>query len=204
MYNRGMAENAKLAPVIYGSDCRVRVYHDDQITVADELRSLGVHLVKMQRAPGAKAMSWRFIPMSDPRIDYVIVRDCDSRLGSREAAAVREWIASGKKAHSMADFEHHRSYALFGGMIGCKGGTLPDMPKWIDQWPSEWGNRMTDMLLLQRHALPILLNSMCRHTSVPNPWGGEPFPPHEPWCDEDGRAYFVGQQHDANGRGIWP
>lgn len=186
-YQRGMLCNAKLAPVVY-PNWRVRVYHDDRITCAAELRELGVELVPMERAPGGLAMCWRFLPMADPRIDRVIVRDADSRLNVREAAAVAEWIASGKTAHSMVDHDHHRCYPLFGGMIGCKGGALPLMPKWMDRWPKPWRERMDDMDLLNEHAWPLLKDSMCRHASHPNIWGGEPFPPHPEYHG------FVGEQ----------
>lgn len=179
-YNRGMVENARLAPLIYPG-WRVRVYVDDLVTVTDELRDLRCEVVQMPRAPGGKAMCWRFLPASNRNFDRVIVRDADSRLNAREAAAVDAWIESGKTAHIMRDHEHHRCLPIFGGMWGIKGGSLPQINKWIDEWPRPWRERMDDMDLLATHVWPVIHNDVCHHTSVENRWGGEPFPSHEPY-----------------------
>lgn len=186
-YNAGAVANARIAPEIYpGWTCRF--YVDDRATAALELLELGAEVVRMPRAPGGRAMCWRFLPTADPSIERVIVRDADSRLNVREAAAVAAWIDSGKLAHSMCDHDHHRCFPLFGGMWGCEGGALPLMPEWIDKWP-RWRERMDDMDLLTKFAWPTLERSMCRHTSQPNKWGGEPFPPHPEY------AGFVGEIH---------
>ena len=37
-------------------------------------------------------MVWRFLPLLDPRVDVMVSRDLDSRLGSREVAAVTQWL----------------------------------------------------------------------------------------------------------------
>jgi len=52
-------------------------------------------------------MTWRFLPLSDPLVDLVIVRDLDSNLGEREALAVSEWINSSSPLHVMRDNPFH-------------------------------------------------------------------------------------------------
>ena len=186
IYNRGAVANAKLARELYPG-WSVRFYVDAWVTVADELESLGCELVWMPQCEGAKAMCWRFLPLADSSLDYVIVRDADSRLNVREVAAVKAWMESGRRTHIMRDHEHHRSYPVFAGMFGCKGGSLPNIEDWIRSW-RRWHARMDDMLLLNQFAWPSLQDDVMHHTSVENQWGGVPFPEHEPY------AGFVGER----------
>lgn len=186
-YNLGALENARLAPIIYpGWVCRF--YCDPEATVVSQLEDLGCETVRMDRAPGAKAMSWRFIPAADSSLERVIFRDSDSRLNVREAAAVAGWIASGLPVHAMHDHLHHKPFPVFGGMWGCVGGHYPSMQRWIDGWPA-WAERMDDMNLLTKFVQPGLNSATClRHSSVPLAWDSVPFPEHPTY---DG---FVGQQ----------
>ena len=50
---------------------------------------------------------WRFLPLSDPLVDTFVSRDLDSRLSNREAAAVRQWLASNRTFHIMRDHWDH-------------------------------------------------------------------------------------------------
>lgn len=188
-YNRGAVENARLAPEFYPG-WRCRFYCDPAVTAAGELESLGCEVVRMCFAPGALAMSWRFLPAADPSLERVIFRDCDSRLNPREAAAVAQWIGSTLPMHAMHDHEHHRPWPVFGGMWGCVGGWLPEMPAWIAA-RTEWSERLDDMVLLREHVHPLSAHACLRHSSVEVPWRSVPFPPHAPW---DG---FVGRQEGA-------
>jgi len=183
-YNLGAVQNVARAREHYPG-WNIRFYVDPFVTVKDELRRLGCDVVEMRKEPGGKAMSWRFLAAMEPW-ERVVFRDADSRIGPREAAAVKDWIIEGALAHIMRDHEHHRCYPIFGGMWGIKGGRLTEMRKWINQWP-KWGERMDDMLLIEKHVWPLIRNDCTHHTSVPNKWGGVPFPEHAP-C-----AGFVGE-----------
>lgn len=186
-YHEGAVENAALAGRWYPG-WRVRFYCGPEVPEG-VIAKLGeaAEVVRMGPAPGALAMSWRFLPAGDPWLDAVIFRDADSRLGAREAAAVGEWLESGRPFHCMHDHEHHRSWPVFGGMWGCRWGSLPAMAQWIAEWP-RWGARLDDMRLLRDRAWPVMAGRTLRHSSVPVEWDSRPFPPHEPW---DG---FVGEQ----------
>jgi|15BtaG_2_1085339.scaffolds.fasta_scaffold07425_7 hypothetical protein len=74
--------------------------------------------------PSNNAMMWRFSAIDDCSADYVIFRDTDSRLNPRGAAAVEEWIKSGKYAHRMHECKEHWNALMMGGMWGIKGGKL--------------------------------------------------------------------------------
>lgn len=186
-YATGAIENARLSPEIYpGWTCRF--YVDRQQTINDELIGLGAEVIVMQDPPaGSFAMTWRFIPVADGSIERVIMRDTDSRINVREAAAVMEWEQSGLPFHTMHDHDHHRAYPVFAGMWGAKGGSLPKMVQWIRQWPT-WRARLDDMLLLRQHAWPAMMGKTLTHSSVQIDWPSQPFPKHAPY---DG---YVGQQ----------
>ncbi|XP_023348814.1 uncharacterized protein LOC111717550, partial [Eurytemora carolleeae] len=44
---------------------------------------------------GKFGMVWRFLPMADPFVDFMVSRDLDSRFSVREKSAVDDWISSG-------------------------------------------------------------------------------------------------------------
>jgi len=63
-------------------------------------------------------MMWRFLVADDAGVDWFIVRDADSRLTPRDAAAVAAWIQSGRPFHSVRDHPSHAAYAVSGGLWG--------------------------------------------------------------------------------------
>lgn len=82
---------------------------------------------------GRNGMLWRFLPLLDQLVDVVLVRDLDSRLSAREAAAVADWLNDTQFAvHVMRDHPSH-SWPMLGGMWGARfdwehkeeGSTLP-------------------------------------------------------------------------------
>src|SRR4051812_42935887 len=50
-----------------------------------------------------EGLFWRFEPACCSWVEAFISRDCDSRLNPREAAAVEDWLKSGKTLHTMRD-----------------------------------------------------------------------------------------------------
>ena len=118
-YTFGAIENAKLQPKIY-PNFRCRFYIDDSVpkNIIKELKNLGSEIIMKPKAKGHLFMFNRFEPFKDLTIERFIVRDTDSRLNKREAAAVQEWIDSGKEFHIMRDHEQHRAY-ICGGMWGA-------------------------------------------------------------------------------------
>jgi len=65
-------------------------------------------------------MLWRFLPLLDQLVDVVLVRDLDSRLSAREAAAVSDWLNATQFAvHVMRDHPSH-SWPMLGGMWGAR------------------------------------------------------------------------------------
>jgi hypothetical protein len=195
LYIQGAICNARLASSMYPG-WALRVYCSPDVPVLDLLRSLGVDVRIVPPSPGYGGLFWRFLPAADPAFEHVIVRDADSRLNVREKAAVDAWIASGRPFHVMRDHPQHRHTPMLAGMWGCRGGVLPDMPDRIARF-ARGVVKHTDTTFLREEIWPLVKDRALVHTSVPEPLGGDPFPPHSPF---DG---FVGEIVDprAEARG---
>jgi len=114
--------NLQLQPEIYpGWTCRFYIDETVPLSVINKLKGtpeIPSEIVLMPRSDGNYGLFWRFEPLKDDTIERFIVRDSDSRLNIREAAAVKEWEESGKEFHIMRDHEQHRVY-ICGGMWGA-------------------------------------------------------------------------------------
>ena len=69
-------------------------------------------------------MMWRFLVADDDAVDWFIVRDADSRLTRRDAAAVVAWMKSGRAFHCVRDHPSHAAYAVSGGLWGGRAPLL--------------------------------------------------------------------------------
>jgi len=69
-------------------------------------------------------MMWRFLVADDAGVDWFIVRDADSRLTQRDAAAVAAWMQSGHVFHCIRDHPSHAAYAVSGGLWGGRAPRL--------------------------------------------------------------------------------
>jgi len=88
---------------------------------------------------GNTGMLWRFNAIDDPNVDIVIFRDCDSRVGARDAQAVKEWLRSGQRMHRMHECKEHWNAQVMGGMWGVytscfKGRIGESISEYIKQY----------------------------------------------------------------------
>ena len=106
---------------------QIRFYTDDTLplnftqqlnTPTSEVRVVDSNL-SVRAKGGIVGMFWRFLPMSDPTVDRLAVRDVDSLPGTRERAAMDEWILSGRKWHVFRDHTAHSYWPIMGGMFGA-------------------------------------------------------------------------------------
>ncbi|MBP2311353.1 tetratricopeptide repeat protein [Azospirillum soli] len=176
IYLRGAVENARLTPAVY-PDWTCRFYHDDSVpaTVLAELAALGADLVAMPPGSGATSgLYWRFLVSDDPEVARFVCRDCDSRLGARERAAVDAWIASGLPFHVMRDHVLHTEVIL-AGMWGGMAGLLPAMAPAVADFSSSEADRWQDQRFLRSRVWPLIEARCLVHDSV-HQEHGVPFP----------------------------
>jgi hypothetical protein len=153
LYIDGAIENVKIAREVYpGWVCRI--YHDS-LTPADKLAELRAEGAETQLVEGTGwcGLFWRFIPVGENH-DVVIIRDTDSRLNSREKAAVDEWLKSDKAFHGMRDHIEH-NVPIMGGMWGCRRGCLPYIKDQIEHWTQQ-DSKGSDQQFLAQIIWPLV------------------------------------------------
>jgi len=139
LYTWGVLRNAQLLPV-YLPDWTLRVYITadralSELTVPlriiDKLRLLGAEIATVPNIDGMAARNWRLLVANDQDIDYFLVRDADTRLSEREAAAVRDWLSVAEKngsqsaiIHCIRDHPKHAEQAIVEGLWGGRPRAL--------------------------------------------------------------------------------
>lgn len=181
LYIEGAIENARLCDRFYpGWRCRFHI--DDTVPgeCVEALLQLGAEIVAghVQKGPHY-GKYWRYLAAAGSHLDYVIFRDADSRLNSRESAAVGEWLASGASLHVMRDnAAHHRKPAL-GGMWGCRGGAVPDIDALINTKGSFDKHGQSDEFV-GTLIFPRFAGDRCVHDDHAFTPDSRPFPRHAP------------------------
>ena len=169
--------NAKLQPEIYpGWGCRFYIDETVPVTIINQLKDLGSEIVMMPKSDGNYGLFWRFEPLKDLAIDRFIVRDTDSRLNVKEAAAVYEWEESEKEFHIMRDHAQHAAY-ICGGMWGATSEFIKKFAPIYDQELNKFLSTLTfadiyktrgkyfntDQPFLWRCVWPRIVNSHIAH-----------------------------------------
>lgn len=131
-YVEAAYQNLLLQPEIY-PDWICRFYMDETVpsSLRTKLEEGGAEIVMMPPSDGNYGLFWRFEPLKDTAIERFIVRDSDSRLNIREAAAVKEWEESGKEFHIMRDHPQHGA-KICGGMWGANSEFINKIEKDYD------------------------------------------------------------------------
>jgi hypothetical protein len=206
----GALRNVELAQTYYpGWFCR---FYLDRRAPRERLLSLrrsNVEIYLMKRCYGFDGAFWRFSAAADPAVNVAIFRDCDSRIGRREATAVDAWLRSGKEFHIMRDHPAH-SFPILAGMWGCRGGTLPNIDKLIARWTLvHWRSldyKGCDQKFLAERVYPLIAGRALEHSEFDLIYGtptshfplqredcefvGEVFDEHERW-NEDERRFLA-------------
>lgn len=133
-YNTGALRNAELVQLLYpGWQARFYVGTNTPPETIEGLQDRGAFVIDMGKPGDWTGMFWRFEAASDPDVDVMISRDCDSRITPREVAAVKQWLGSGAMFHIMRDHPHHATEIL-GGMWGVRAPLLSDMNNLIEHY----------------------------------------------------------------------
>ena len=168
-YVVGAIKNAELAAIFYPDwKCRYYIGESTFSVVSNSVNQLNmlpnVEIIRMADSGNWFSMLWRFLPCSDPDVDVMISRDCDSRLSNREKLAVNEWLRSKKNFHIMKDHPYHRT-KIMGGMWGAKKGILSDMDRRIALCKKEdyW---QVDQDFLMTEIYPLIKDSCMIHDEI--------------------------------------
>lgn len=157
--------------------------------------------------PNIPSMMARFLIHDSPDCERFLVRDADSRIGPREAAAVQAWITNGRLLHVMRDHPAHSSFPICGGMWGALGGKLlPSMNAailaWMRNHAGAYAGHDPDQKFLADVVVPAAAGSIFQHDTFSRPYypGSLPFPtPRDSLGGLNTTIpYFVGEVFDAN------
>ena len=160
----------------------IRVYHDGlTIKNTTSFKQKGnvvfcnvKHLNKLGNIEHKNGHIWRFIPISDPTVDIVCVRDLDSPILKRDQDAVYEWIRTDKIFHVIRDHHSHVQFKILGGLWcfrNSKNRTLGS-----DLWNTIYiksDNRThiyearysNDQSVLGDYVWPVIKNDVVQHDS---------------------------------------
>ena len=173
-YTLGAIKNAELAEGIYpGWICRFYLGSSTPPDIIEKLENLSNTEIMMQDTEGDwRGMFWRFEAISDPDVELMISRDCDSRLTYREKAAVDEWLSTDKNFHIMRDHPFHQTEIL-GGMWGCRKPLLSNMRELIKDYTKKGNFWQVDQNFLREVVYPLVRNQSYVHDEF---FAGHPFP----------------------------
>ncbi len=131
-------------------------------------------------------------PANDPRVFRFLVRDVDSVLNAREAAAVEAWIDSGQPFHVMRDWWTHTDLIL-AGMWGGVAGVLPDIARLMKAYrPPNLETPNIDQWFLRDRIWPCLRGRVLVHDRCFAAPGRHPFPgPQAPEGHHVGQCEFT-------------
>ena len=181
-YLRGALHNAEVASAVYpGWTCRFWIDSSVPTDLAEALRSRGAEIISCDAdEPAHRRLCRRFLISDADRVGYFLIRDWDSLLSEREAAAVREWLSSGKSFHVMRDWWTHTD-TMLAGMWGGIAGVLPPMAELVDSYSSahvvtaNW-----DQWFLRDRVWGLIRNDCLVHDRFFQATGGRPFPVPDP------------------------
>lgn len=126
IFNYGIVENILIIKK-YLPDFVVYVYYNNTILnkiirILKDLDNTKLILIN-NNILEASNMLWRFKPCFNSN-SIIFIRDADSLINLRDINAIKEFIISDFKIHSIKDSIHHIKYNILGGMWGCKDGIL--------------------------------------------------------------------------------
>jgi hypothetical protein len=197
-YLRGALQNILAARALYPG-WRCRFYVDDSVdevfrqVIADEGAEVVVDY--KDEADIRHRLTRRFLVSDDPKVGHFMVRDCDSVVSPREAAAVAEWIESGLPFHAMRDWYTHTD-PMLAGMWGGIAGVFPAMGQAIARFTDAAPlNTNWDQYFLRDQVWPAIRDHVMVHDRYFSAHRAQPFPTPTP-----GGREHVGQNEFVSGK----
>lgn len=133
----GAIRNAQLAPIVFpGWTLRLHIPHPrhfpQNVTVpariTRKLKQLGAEIVHMHESD-IPPIYWSYTVATDATVKYFLVRDVDSRITDRDAAAVNEWLDKFNDTafHCIRDNPRHARTPIVDGLWGGNGKKLTEI-----------------------------------------------------------------------------
>lgn len=195
-YLRGALHNVLAARTLYpGWTCRFIVDDSVDATFCAVMADEGAEIVHDTSGENdvRHRLTRRFLVADDPTVGYYMVRDCDSVVSAREAAAVADWIASGLPFHAMRDWYTHTD-PMLAGMWGGVAEVFPDMAGAIAAFRQSTPlNTNWDQFFLRDQIWPAIRNDVLVHDRYFSAHRAQPFPTATPRGNE-----HVGQNEFAS------
>lgn len=195
-YLRGALHNVLAARTLY-PDWTCRFIVDDSVdgTFCAVMAEEGAEIVHdtSGNIDVRHRLCRRFLVADDPRVGHFLVRDCDSVVSPREAAAVAQWLDSGLPFHAMRDWYTHTD-PLLAGMWGGIAGVFPDMAGAITRFTAAAPlNTNWDQYFLRDQVWPAIRDQCLVHDRYFPAHRAQPFPTPAP-----GGTEHVGQNEYAS------
>jgi len=182
-YLRGALQNVLVARTLYpGWTCRFTVDGSVNATFLAVMAEEGAEIVHDESGDDdvRHRLCRRFLVADDPEVGYYMVRDCDSVVSPREAAAVAEWLDSGLPFHAMRDWYTHTD-PLLAGMWGGIAGMFPDMAGAIAAFREATPlNTNWDQFFLRDQLWPAIRDEVMVHDRYFTAHRARPFPTPTP------------------------
>lgn len=186
-YTVGAIKNAELVKQMYpGWEARFYVGNSTPSDIITSLKNLNANVIEMDEPGDWRGMFWRFEAASDPNVDVMVSRDCDSRITLRETAAVNQWIESKAMFHIMRDHPWHGT-PILGGMWGVKAPLLRNIKELISKFDKG------DFWQVDQNFLKLLYPHIAQYAMV-----HDEFFEKKPWPLPRNKLEFVGQVFDEN------
>ncbi|MDO9525398.1 MAG: tetratricopeptide repeat protein [Gemmobacter sp.] len=193
-YLRGVLDNALAAPEVYPG-WQMRVHADASVPaeLLSALTGLGVRVIAEPAGqPMSQRLAWRFRAANDPGVNRFLVRDADSVISRREAAAVADWMDSGRWFHVMRDWWTHTDVMLAGMWGGVAGVLPPVMPLVAGYRPPHLETPNVDQWFLRDRVWPMVRQSCLVHDRCFVPSGATVWPAPSPTgSDHVGQCEFT-------------
>lgn len=180
-YLRGALHNVLAARRVYPEwTCRFIVEPSLDAALLDALRSEGADVRVDETTDDQHRLTRRFAVADDPAVGRFLVRDCDSVVSDREAAAVAQWVTSGLPFHVMRDWWSHTDLIL-AGLWGGIVGVFPNMVRAIAGFRSPWlATANWDQWFLGQTVWPAIRDQALIHDRLFASYNARPFPGPEP------------------------